>query len=57
MVTAEEMQAVQVITGVAIAAWLLAGRLGERWAGRAEVLGGLVLIGIGAKILVDHLGG
>jgi putative Mn2+ efflux pump MntP len=36
---------------------LLAGRLGERWAGRAEVLGGLVLIGIGAKILVDHLGG
>ena len=29
MVTAEEMQAVQVITGVAIAAWLLAGRLGS----------------------------
>lgn len=28
MVTAGEMQAVQVITGVAIAAWLLAGRLG-----------------------------
>ncbi len=28
MVTAEEMQAAQVITGVAIAAFLLAGRLG-----------------------------
>ncbi len=34
---------------------LLAGRLGGRWAGRAEILGGLVLVGIGVKILVDHL--
>ena len=34
---------------------LLARRLGTRWAGRAEVVGGLVLIGIGTKILVDHL--
>ncbi|MBN8526849.1 MAG: manganese efflux pump [Planctomycetes bacterium] len=33
----------------------LGGRLGERWAGRAEIVGGLVLIGIGAKIVVDHL--
>ena len=34
---------------------LWAGRLGERWAGRAEIVGGLVLIGIGVKILADHL--
>ncbi len=44
-------------TALCLPAVLLAGRLGERWAGRAEILGGLVLIGIGAKILVDHLGG
>lgn len=33
----------------------LGGRLGERWAKRAEAVGGLVLIGIGAKIVADHL--
>jgi putative Mn2+ efflux pump MntP len=35
----------------------LGGRLGERWAQRAGIVGGVVLIGIGVKILVDHLGG
>lgn len=33
----------------------LGGRLGERWASRAEVVGGLVLIAIGVRILVEHL--
>lgn len=35
----------------------LGARLGERWASRAEVAGGVVLILIGGKILVDHLRG
>ncbi len=37
------------------AVWL-GSRLGERWAAGAEILGGLLLIAIGAKVLVDHLG-
>jgi putative Mn2+ efflux pump MntP len=32
----------------------VAGRIAGRW---AELLGGLILIGIGAKILMEHLGG
>jgi putative Mn2+ efflux pump MntP len=32
----------------------IVGRLAGRW---AELLGGLILIGIGAKILVEHLAG
>jgi putative Mn2+ efflux pump MntP len=35
----------------------LGARLGRRWAGRAEVMGGLVLILIGVKILIEHLRG
>ena len=34
---------------------LLGGRLGERFGRRAELAGGLVLICIGVKILVEHL--
>lgn len=34
---------------------LLGSRLGARFGRRVEVLGGLVLIGIGLKILVEHL--
>lgn len=34
---------------------LLGGRLGVRFGRRAELAGGLVLIGIGVKILADHL--
>lgn len=46
--------------GVVTAALCLAGALGGGHAGRhlegrAEVLGGLVLIGLGVKILVEHL--
>lgn len=39
-----------------VAGMLLGRRLGERWGPRVEVLGGLVLIGIGLKILIEHLG-
>jgi len=35
----------------------LGERLGQRLGHRMEVVGGLVLIGIGLKILADHLGG
>lgn len=35
---------------------LLGRRLGKQWAQHVEVLGGVVLIGIGVKILVEHLG-
>ena len=38
------------------AVWLGA-RLGERWAARAEILGGVILAGIGGKILIEHLSG
>lgn len=34
----------------------LGRRAGKRFSGPAEIAGGLVLIGIGAKILLDHLG-
>ncbi len=44
-------------TILCLPAVLLSRRLGVRWAGRAEVVGGLVLIGIGSKILMDHLAG
>jgi putative Mn2+ efflux pump MntP len=33
---------------------LLGRRVGDRWGPRVEVLGGLVLIGIGLKILAEH---
>ncbi len=42
-------------SALCLPAVLLARQLGTRWAGRAELVGGLILIGIGAKILVDHL--
>jgi putative Mn2+ efflux pump MntP len=34
---------------------LLGGRIGDRWGPRVEIFGGLVLISIGIKILVEHL--
>ena len=40
-----------------IAGMLLGGRIGDRWGSRVEILGGLVLIAIGAKILIEHLSG
>ncbi len=36
---------------------LLGNRIGAVWGSRVEVLGGLVLIGIGVKILFQHLAG
>jgi putative Mn2+ efflux pump MntP len=40
-----------------IAGMLLGGRIGDRWGSRVEIFGGLVLIAIGIKILVEHLSG
>ncbi len=37
------------------AGMLLGRRIGTAWGKRVEVLGGLILVGIGAKILVEHL--
>lgn len=36
---------------------LLGGRIGSRWGSRVEIIGGLVLISIGFKILIEHLSG
>ena len=33
---------------------LLGRRAGDRWGPRVEIAGGLILIGIGLKILVEH---
>ena len=38
-----------------IAGMLLGGRIGDRWGTRVEIFGGLVLIAIGIKILIEHL--
>ncbi len=38
-----------------IAGMLLGRRLGSQWGQRVEILGGMVLIAIGVKILVEHL--
>lgn len=44
------------VAGVLTVAGMLLGlRLGERWGPRVEIFGGLVLIGIGLKILIEHL--
>ncbi|MFA9200369.1 MAG: manganese efflux pump MntP family protein [Cypionkella sp.] len=44
-------------TGVlCVVAYGLGGRAGARIGARAELLGGLVLIALGGKILVEHLG-
>lgn len=38
-----------------VAGMLLGDRIGQRWGARVEILGGLILIGIGTKILLEHL--
>lgn len=48
------------VIGVVAAAFtatgmLLGGRLGARWGRRVEFLGGLILIAIGVKIVIEHL--
>jgi len=42
-------------TTLTVVGMRLGSRLGERFGRRMELVGGLVLIGIGAKILLDHL--
>lgn len=42
---------------VTIAGFLLGKKVGELFGRRAETVGGLVLIGIGIRILVEHLAG
>jgi manganese efflux pump family protein len=49
-----------VIIGIVAAAFTAAGmalgrKVGSLWGKRVEILGGLILIAIGAKILFDHL--
>ena len=44
------------VAGVLTIVGMLLGRyLGKHWGTRVEIFGGLVLIGIGVKILVEHL--
>jgi putative Mn2+ efflux pump MntP len=40
-----------------VAGMLVGGRIGSRWGSRVEIIGGLVLISIGIKILIQHLSG
>jgi len=40
-----------------IVGMLLGGRIGDRWGSRVEIFGGLVLIAIGIKILIEHMSG
>jgi putative Mn2+ efflux pump MntP len=42
---------------VSLAGALLGGAAAERWGRAMEVLGGLVLIGIGIRILIEHMAG
>jgi manganese efflux pump family protein len=41
--------------GLSIAGLLLGGQLGQRFGKRMEILGGIVLIGIGLRVLLSHL--
>jgi manganese efflux pump family protein len=49
-----------IIIGIVAAAFTIMGmllgrKIGSRWGKRVEVLGGLILLAIGLKILVEHL--
>lgn len=44
-----------VACGLTVLGMLLGRRIGQAWGPRVEVAGGLVLIGIGVRILVEHL--
>ena len=46
-----------VCAGFTATGMLLGRRIGAWWGPRVEVFGGLILVGIGVKILVEHLGG
>lgn len=46
-----------VVTALLSVCGLWAGRrFGQAWGGRLDLVGGVVLIGLGGKILVEHLG-
>ncbi len=38
-----------------VAGMLLGDRVGLRWGARVEIIGGIILIGIGTRILAEHL--
>jgi len=44
-----------VAAGFTILGMFLGQQIGNRWGKRVEVLGGLILLGIGIKILLEHL--
>lgn len=44
-----------VASGFTVLGMLLGRRIGLRWGKRVEVLGGVILLGIGVKILLEHL--
>jgi putative Mn2+ efflux pump MntP len=46
-----------VAAGFTAAGMVLGRRIGALWGKRVEVLGGLILLGIGVKILLEHLFG
>jgi manganese efflux pump family protein len=51
-----------IVIGIVAAAFTTVGmalgrRIGSTWGKRVEVLGGLILIGIGTKIVIEHLYG
>jgi len=47
-----------VVAGImTVIGMLLGRRAGDRWGPRVEIAGGLILIGIGVKILIEHLAG
>jgi putative Mn2+ efflux pump MntP len=41
--------------GLSLIGLLLGGRLGARFGKRMEILGGLILVGIGLRVLITHL--
>ncbi len=58
-----DVNVVLAVSAIGITAFLLSaagvrvgGVFGERWRGRAELCGGVILILLGVKILLEHLG-
>lgn len=44
-----------VAASMTVVGMLLGGKVGSIWGQRVEIVGGLILIGIGTKILLEHL--
>ena len=48
--------AIGLVAGALTVIGMLVGqRMGDRWGPKVEILGGVVLIAIGARILLEHL--